>query len=253
MIFLSKDRRVDAHSRVTLADSDVDAPVMHDRADQVQLAAEGHFPTLIFFRDLPNAREINAVTKPAIYEWRNQDPEGIQRSNTKDVGSWHSALDMATRPQFAVLAAIVQAHAERLFARLGYHPAYGPALSNMWANIHPRHGYNRSHVHPNALWSGAYYLQAPTGCGRLIFSDPRAQAVHARPFYRDDQPTPPSGWAEVYYEAIEGRLLFFPAWLRHEVEPNLSEQKGEAGDRISVSFNVMQTLRHGSTNGEHDA
>jgi len=205
--------------------------------------AEGHFPTLIFFRDLPNAQEINAVTTPAIYEWRKQDPHGIRRSNMKEVGSWHSALDMASRPQFAVLAAAVRAHAETLFVGLGYHPAYGPALSNMWANVHSRHGYNRSHIHPNALWSGVYYLQVPPGSGRLVFSDPRVQAVHSRPIYRDDQPTAPSGWAEIYYQPIEGRLLFFPAWLRHEVEPNLSEQQGEAGDRISVSFNLSQAPR----------
>lgn len=214
--------------------------------------AERHFATLIFFRDLANAQEINAVIKPAIYAWRAQDPEGIRRSNMKDVGSWHSALDMASRPQFGALATAVAAHAETLFAALGYHPAFGPALSNMWANIHARHGYNRSHIHPNSLWSGVYYLQIPPGSGRLVFSDPRAQACHTRAVYRDDQPVPPSGWTEVYYQPVEGRLLFFPAWLRHEVEPNLSEQQGEAGDRISVSFNITQERRRISPGSERN-
>jgi uncharacterized protein (TIGR02466 family) len=47
----------------------------------------------------------------------------------------------------------------------------------------------------------------------------------------------------VYYEPLEGRLLLFPAWLQHEVEPNLAEQDGPAGDRISVSFNLFQQRR----------
>ena len=37
-----------------------------------------------------------------------------------------------------------------------------------------------------------------------------------------------------YAESKEGRLLIFPAWLKHTVPPN----EGES-DRISISFNVM--------------
>jgi uncharacterized protein (TIGR02466 family) len=214
-----------------------------DRAAGLRFVAESYFPTVIFFRDLPNGAELNDAIKPAIYAWRDADPTGIVRSNVAQEGSWHSSLDMAARPDFAVLVREVQAQAEGLFAQLGYDPAYRPALSNMWTNIHPRHGFNRSHMHPNALWSGAYYVQSPPRSGRILFSDPRAQALNFRPFYRGDRPVPPIGWTEVYYEAVEGRILFFPAWLRHEVEPNLSSAEGRAGDRISVSFNFVQQRR----------
>jgi uncharacterized protein (TIGR02466 family) len=216
-----------------------------DRAPGLRFVGESYFPTLIFFRDLPNAAELNDAIKPAIYAWRDGDPRGIVRSNVAQEGSWHSSLDMGNRPDFAVLVREVQAHAEALFAEVGYDPAYGPTLSNMWVNIHPRHGYNRSHMHPNALWSGVYYVQSPPRSGRILFGDPRAQALNLRPFYRPDRPVPPLGWTEVYYEAIEGRILFFPAWLRHEVEPNLASQEGRAGDRISVSFNFTQHRRGG--------
>lgn len=50
-------------------------------------------------------------------------------------------------------------------------------------------------------------------------------------------------WTEVYFEPIEGRLLLFPSWLMHEVEPNLAAETGDAGDRISISFNIMQRRR----------
>jgi uncharacterized protein (TIGR02466 family) len=220
-----------------------------DRSPGPRLVAEAYFPTLIFYRDLPNGADLNATTKPAIYALRDADPAGIVRSNVAQVGSWHSALDMAARPEFADLVREIQAHAENLFAELGYDPAYAPRLANMWANIHPRHGYNRSHMHPNALWSGVYYLQSPPRSGRILFADPRAQALNIKPFYRNDRPVLPSAWTEVYYEAIEGRILFFPAWLRHEVEPNLTDRQGQAGDRISVSFNFTQQ-RRGATPGE---
>jgi uncharacterized protein (TIGR02466 family) len=216
---------------------------MPDAQKVASFECESYFPTLIFYKDLPNASELNAVVKPAIYAWRDADPAGIVRSNVAQLGSWHSTLDMSDRSEFRNLVDEIRLQAEILFGMLGYDPDYRPCLSNMWANVLPHHGYNRSHTHPNALWSGVYYVQSPPRAGRILFSDPRAQAVSTRPRYRGDRSTPPHGWSEVYYEPIEGRIIFFPAWLRHENEPNLSDSVGRAGDRISVSFNFVQVRR----------
>jgi uncharacterized protein (TIGR02466 family) len=42
-------------------------------------------------------------------------------------------------------------------------------------------------------------------------------------------------WREVHYKPIAGRLIMFPSWLNHCVDPN------ESNDiRISVSFNFLQ-------------
>ena len=42
-------------------------------------------------------------------------------------------------------------------------------------------------------------------------------------------------WREVNLNPIPGRIVIFPAWLWHSVEPN------ESNDiRISVSFNFIQ-------------
>ena len=42
-------------------------------------------------------------------------------------------------------------------------------------------------------------------------------------------------WREAYIDPIPGRIIMFPAWLWHSVEPN------ESNDiRISVSFNFIQ-------------
>ena len=49
----------------------------------------------------------------------------------------------------------------------------------------------------------------------------------------------------MFYQPLDGRLIVFPAWLVHAVHPNLSEEEGEAGERISVSFNFYQ-IRRGS-------
>ena len=43
----------------------------------------------------------------------------------------------------------------------------------------------------------------------------------------------PWTYQKVTYEPTPGRLLLFPAWLPHGVEPNLSD-----ADRVVISFNI---------------
>ena len=109
-----------------------------------------------------------------------------------------------------------------------------PVLGNMWANINYQGGYNRPHVHPNALFSGAYYIKTPPNCGQLICTDPRPGIQTVMPSRVKGTP-PKHLWRECHLEVKEGRIIIFPAWLWHSVPPS------ESNDiRISVSFNFIQ-------------
>ncbi len=211
-----------------------------------QLVRELYFPTPIYFMDLPDSEKLNDTLKPHIYAWQSRDPKGIVRSNVEQVGSWHSQLDMHLREEYRLLTTHVLAAAQQIYDNLGYDPASEAAFDNMWAIINPRYGYNRRHVHPNTFWSGVYYVQAPPDCGRIFFTDPRPQALMVVPHYDAGLPRKSEVWSEVYFEPVEGRLILFPSWLVHEVEPNLSTGEGQAGDRISVSFNFFQKPKQGS-------
>ena len=109
-----------------------------------------------------------------------------------------------------------------------------PYLGNMWANINPPGGSNRAHIHPNSLWSGVYYVKAPQNSGQLKIEDPRSVALMTRPKQKD-VPKPDRLLREHHYEPKTGRLIMFPSWLNHCVDPNNSNDI-----RISVSFNFMQ-------------
>jgi uncharacterized protein (TIGR02466 family) len=213
-----------------------------------RLMREIYFPTVIYFLDVPDAASLNDAMKAHIYAWRAQDGEGIVRSNVRRTGAWHSRLDMHQRVEYQGLVDQVLAAARPIYEEMGYDAAYEPAIDNMWANVNPRHAFNRSHIHPNVLWSGVYYVQAPPGAGRIYFTDPRAQAQAITARFAPDTPRNPLAWSEVYFEPVEGRILLFPAWLMHEVEPNLTELEGPAADRISVSFNLIQRRR--TTSGD---
>ena len=105
----------------------------------------------------------------------------------------------------------------------------------MWTNINYKDGYNRPHMHANALWSGVYYVKTPKDCGHLKIEDPKSVSLMIRP-RKKDKPEPQHLWREVHFEPKEGRLIMFPAWLNHCVDPNQSDEP-----RISISFNFLQT------------
>ena len=203
------------------------------------LISEHYFATPVCTLDLVQP-DLNDALISHILQWRDADPAGITRSNFKQTGSWHSTIDMHQRPEFKALTDLVLAMAQQVFSQQHYHPDYLPLIDSMWANINPHGGFNRSHTHPDTLWSGVYYAQAPAQCGRICFHDPRSQARVITPMLGADAEDHPGSWPEIYFEPLAGRMILFPAWLQHDVEPNLSDLPGDSGNRISVSFNLLQ-------------
>ncbi len=104
----------------------------------------------------------------------------------------------------------------------------------MWANVNPPGGMNRAHQHPNSLWSGVYYVKALPNSGYLKIDDPRSSAAMVRPTQKKGK-LPPRLYRETHYKPKAGRLIMFPSWLVHCVDPNDSNDI-----RISVSFNFLQ-------------
>ena len=153
------------------------------------------FPTAIYIAELQDLN-LNPELEKNIIAWSNKD-KGLSRTN---IDGWHSQTNMNELPEYKKLVDVLYEAQRTIYEQ--EHLDSEPYLGNMWANINPPGGMNRAHMHPNALWSG----KAPS---RL--------------------------WRETHYEPIAGRLIMFPAWLDHCVDPNKSNE-----NRISVSFNFMQ-------------
>lgn len=207
------------------------------------LNKELFFPTPIYFVDLEGSEAINAYLKTRIYAWRDQDPSGIVRSNARKAGAWHSPTTMSSMPEYSLFVNKVNAAVNSVFTDQRYSAQHKAACQNMWANINPGGGYNRSHTHPGALWSGVYYVQTPPDCGQVVFQDPRVQSQVILPHPNQQQETGPEQWSEVFHKAVAGRLILFPSWLRHEVENNGNQLSSPHGDRISISFNYGQVFQ----------
>ena len=185
-----------------------------------------YFPTIIYAKDL---QLDNRLFEREVIEWSKKD-KGVKRTNM--IG-WHSTTDMHKIPVFKPLVdelfkMQIEMYREEFLSR-------EPIIGNMWANINPPGGYNRPHIHPNSHFSGVYYIKAPQNSGEIVFNDPRSGAHMIMPERVKDIKPPSHLWREVRVNPLEGRMLMFPSWLWHCVEPN------ESNDiRISVSFNFIQ-------------
>ena len=188
---------------------------------------ELHFPTPIYIADIKHPT-LNQELERDILAWSNKD-KGITRTNIK---GWHSDTNMNELPEYAKLVDMLYSAQRTIYDQEYYESE--PFLGNMWANINPPGGSNRAHIHPNSLWSGVYYVKAPQNSGQLKIEDPRSVALMSRPRQKD-VPKPDRLLREHHYEPKTGRLIMFPSWLNHCVDPNNSNDI-----RISVSFNFMQ-------------
>jgi uncharacterized protein (TIGR02466 family) len=188
---------------------------------------ELHFPTPIYIADISHPT-LNQELERDIISWSNKD-KGIKRSNIK---AWHSHSNMHEKLEYMKLVDVLYEHQRTIYDQ--EHLDSKPYLINMWANINPPGGMNKAHQHPNSLWSGVYYIKAPKNCGHLKIEDPRLAAAMSMPKHKSGK-LPERLLREHGYEPKDGRLIMFPSWLMHSVNPN------ESNDiRISVSFNFMQ-------------
>ena len=186
---------------------------------------EQFFPTIIYGKDV---KLDNQLFANEIVEWSKRDP-GIKKTNRN---GWHSTTEMHKIPVYQPLV-------NELFVMMNdiWKEEWldrEPMLGNMWANINYPGGYNRPHVHPNCLFSGVYWVKGNKESGTLAINDPRPGIQTMMPARKPGRP-PKHLWREAHLEPVPGRLIMFPAWLWHCVEPNKTNDI-----RISVSFNFIQ-------------
>ena len=186
---------------------------------------EHFFPTIIYGKDIQ--LDNNKITQDII-NWSNQD-KGVSKTNVK---GWHSQTDMHTKNEYKPLIDELFKMQFEIYQK--EHLDRKPRIGNMWANINPPGGSNQPHIHPNALFSGVYYVKSNLKAGPLKIMDPRPGVQLNMPSRKPGDPGRDL-WREAHLEPITGRIIMFPAWLWHSVEPNQSNDL-----RISVSFNFIQ-------------
>ncbi|HTK58009.1 MAG TPA: TIGR02466 family protein [Sphingomicrobium sp.] len=191
------------------------------------------FATPVVVDEVPGAEQINAALEPAILAQRAANP-GVRLSNR---GGWQSKRDF---PQWAGDAGrrIIE-HALQLASSHTSTALGGPLrwTYDVWANANEPGGFNFPHVHGGTFWSAVYYVRVSDGNGgQLVLHDPRMPGLrmHAPNLRFKDA----GEELLVKIAPSEGRMVLFPGWLSHSVEP----WEG-SGTRISVALNIRAVAR----------
>lgn len=207
---------------------------------QDELRRDDYFPTLVYSSRLHDAEDMNKEILAAIYAERDKDSKGIERSNYRSLGGWHSHNNLHKDKKFNRLTNRIHKMLAGVNENLGYDQSKHLRVSTMWSITNPPLSSNRAHIHPGALWSGVYYVQAPEGAGAIEFTDPRVVTIMNSASFIPNKRRKTECWTKVKVKPIAGKMLFFPSWLYHSVEPNLAEGDGNEAERIIVSFNISQ-------------
>ena len=209
------------------------------------------FATPLMIRDWPDSSALNLALCALIAD-RRLSAASAGKSN---VGGWHSAPDFI-QGDAAPLATLRQRIRQVVteLTRQWMAPGDYAFIVAGWANVLGAGDYNAPHNHPNATWSGVYYLTgtppapqptppdlapprlgsselASTLAGKIEFFDPRPAAGMV---YATDNMLQ----RRCLFTPRPGCMLVFPSWLQHMVHPHHG-----SGERISVAFNVTVSAK----------
>ena len=188
------------------------------------------FPEPIFKYKIEDHKDINKKLSEYIYNLKNNDDEGLKRSNK---GGWHSKnFELKDKNSIQFQFAIkVQEYIVDTFKKFGWKiKNKNIRISEMWAIINKKEDFNVIHTHPNCYLSAAYYVKAPINCGKFEIEHPNSAKKYAFP---EVEVRNELNLEVASIEINEGDLLLFPSYLPHKVGQNQSND-----DRIVVSFNV---------------
>ena len=205
----------------------------------MKIHREVMWPTPIYWQDIPDAKKLNQYLMKHIKAWYKSDikkgkPTGEFKTNSGY--GWHSETNMDRKPEYKPLIDELFKMCYECNRDYGISGKLG--LGNMWANINPTYSYNKTHTHPNSMWSGVYYIKVPKNSGKLFLEDPRPGPNTHMP--KRVEKLSKALWRVIAYTPLEGRMIFFPAWLPHGVDINMNTEKGDKNWRVSVSYNFIQ-------------
>jgi len=109
-------------------------------------------------------------------------------------------------------------------------------ITQSWLNYTKLGGSHGMHTHQNSWISGVFYLSAPEGNG-ICFYDPNMRIK--RILKIDSSLENPSQWSgeKITVPLETNKLVLFPSWLGHAVDPNPEQTT----TRLSLAFNVFFT------------
>lgn len=186
------------------------------------------FPTAIFSTLNENfADEMLPIAKKYLQNKANINPNWHYKSTY-----FPGPLGVEVNPDMKVFVDYVNELGFQFMEKQGYILSVEKLSSFVFINEMFKGDSHGTHSHPNAILSGVFYLQVPTGSAPLVFHDPR-QKKHFI-YYPTKFPSETNSNI-IQYEPKKGLLLMWESWLEHEVPKNNS-----VDGRITIAFNLYK-------------
>ena len=187
-----------------------------------QLIREDYFKSPIWFADDPShVDELNRASDPWIKKAKQAIHDEMKKSKVKwpkgDFGSVYHSNSLIGQPAFRKLQDYIGITTANLLLEQGFdltnHQIF---ITEMWVQEFSSKGggHHTLHTHWNGHMSGFYFLKASQKTSRPMFQDPRPGAMMNLLPEKDVSKISYAS-LQVNYEAIPGRLMFFPSYLPH--------------------------------------
>jgi uncharacterized protein (TIGR02466 family) len=215
-------------------------------------ATQFYFPTGIYKSNLAPKAVLKSLLQELeedIFTLSQSDQNGIAWSLKNYPNGYTSyssldRLDLMTN-SFTSLRKKINKHVQIYLKNLNYDCTISElVMSQCWANVMFENTVHTSHIHPNSIISGTFYVKTPAGSSPIKFEDPRLGYFMNSPQVSSLAPTQFQRFVKLNCQP--GELVLFESWLRHEVPLMSSEahsrrppgkKSKEAQPRISISFN----------------
>jgi uncharacterized protein (TIGR02466 family) len=165
-----------------------------------------------------------------VYKLKNNDPNGVIRSN---VGGWHSNIDLQNDKEFKIFLDFILKNISKSCSTY-FSKGVNINIISCWANINSSNDRNEWHQHPGSDMSGCLWIKSPENCGSFMFTNPFSYDFY--PWLENLNDYTKSKYkisSNYYFSPIEGNMILFPSSMYHGVNENLSLE-----DRISLAFNI---------------
>jgi|TARA_R110000796_G_scaffold252621_1_gene388870 uncharacterized protein (TIGR02466 family) len=155
---------------------------------------------------------------------KQNNKEGRKHSNA---GGYHTEFIPLDNPIFQLLGESLTPHIEESWKLKNFF------FYNGWIIENSKGHFNMPHIHSLSAFSGVYYLKTNKDSGNLYFENPNQiiEMMEYKNLSIDKEHTDLKPSHGIIPKDKD--LILFPSFLRHGVEPNLSES-----NRIIMSFNI---------------
>jgi uncharacterized protein (TIGR02466 family) len=193
------------------------------------------FPVPLMSHIWSDAEELNADLRQNILA-HEQKTRGVSITNA---GGWHSEIGQLefcghVRERLVRhMYTMADEATRRLMVEYGHRPSPMGWTLQAWANVNRAGDFNKAHTHPDATWSGTYYVDD---------GEPGADAPNGTPIHFFD---PLRGRSKTFMPLIlpismslrpePGMMILFPSYLPHAVSPHRGSRP-----RISIAFNLRR-------------